>query len=292
MNRKQLKHIVRDHFKKLKKYSRNITADFDPEAIHQFRVEYKKLRAFFRLLSRTPEIRKEIKVFKKLKKLYTLAGLLRSYQLQLQWVKSATQTSLKKPFEYYYLLHGKMENLKPKLLASFSANPVKEGKKKAFLSLPAESSLPRYTYYAEDNLNNVKAIILADQFFDDNIHTIRKILKDLCYNGKIYAKAGEDQMMLQLRGATDEQYLDHLLDELGRFQDKSAAIELMKTAWLKKIVEAQRQQLETIRSLWVAEKAEMKQMLVTKLRSDLVLVHFAAIHQSEEPGADFNHNGS
>jgi CHAD domain-containing protein len=292
MSRKQLKHIIRNHFNKLKKYSRKIPGDFDLETMHQFRVEYKKLRAFFRLLSQAREINKEIKISKKLKKIYTLAGLLRSYQLQLQWVKSATQNSLKKPFEYYYLLHGKMEKLKPKLLASFSAKPLKVSKKKAFLSLPQECTLPRYSDYAEDSLNNVRAIILADLFFDDYIHTIRKILKDLSYNGKIYARAGEDQFILQVKGVTDEQYLDQLLDELGRFQDKSAAIELMRADWLKKIDGAQRQQLETIRSLWVEEKAAMKQMLVTKFRSGLVLVHFAAIQQSEETGADYNHNGS
>lgn len=283
MNREQLEHIINNHFKKLKKHSRNIPGDFDLEAIHQFRVEYKKLRAFFRLLSQAPEIKKEIKIAKKLKKLYTLAGVLRSYQLQVQWVRLSTRTNLKKPFEYNYLLHRRMNKLKPKLLRSLSRNPVKKGKKKVFTSLPQECSLPGIHTYAEDCLYNVRAIILADQLFDDNIHTIRKILKDILYNGKIYSKEEKGQK-LEVRSSTHAQYLEQLPDELGRFQDKCTAIELMKPSWLKKMDEGQRQQLERIKSVWVEEKAAMRKMLVARFKSDLILVHFAPKQHPAESG--------
>ena len=51
MNHQQVKHISNDHYKKIKKDIEQVSGGFDLEAIHRLRVEYKKLRAFFRMLS-------------------------------------------------------------------------------------------------------------------------------------------------------------------------------------------------------------------------------------------------
>ena len=47
MNQEQIKHIINNHYRKLKKHIKTVAGDFDVEAIHQFRVAYKKLRAFY-----------------------------------------------------------------------------------------------------------------------------------------------------------------------------------------------------------------------------------------------------
>ena len=84
MNQEQIKHIINNHYRKLKKHIKKVSEDFDVEAIHQFRVEYKKLWAFLRMISQQQETAGEINVSKKLKKGYNISGSIRDLQLQQQ----------------------------------------------------------------------------------------------------------------------------------------------------------------------------------------------------------------
>ncbi len=68
MNQEQIKHITNNHYRKLKKQIKKVAETFDVEAIHQFRVEYKKLRAFLRMISQQHAESGEIKVSKNFKK--------------------------------------------------------------------------------------------------------------------------------------------------------------------------------------------------------------------------------
>ena len=84
MNQEQIKHITNNHYRKLKKQTKTVAEEFDMEAIHQFRVEYKKLRAFLRIISLQHETAGEIKFPKKLKRGYNIIGSVRDLQLQQQ----------------------------------------------------------------------------------------------------------------------------------------------------------------------------------------------------------------
>jgi CHAD domain-containing protein len=51
MDKKDIKLVTSRHYQKLTQYIKGIIPGLDPEMIHQFRVEYKKLRAFLRMIS-------------------------------------------------------------------------------------------------------------------------------------------------------------------------------------------------------------------------------------------------
>jgi hypothetical protein len=249
------------------------------------------MRALFRLISLAPGLSKHLKISKELKKIYEQAGYMRGYQLQLQWVKEATQFNLKKPLIYTHLLQRKIEKLKPVLIRSFSEISWKLEAGKVLAVLP-EDALPRFSLYAADNWSIIRAIIITDQFFDDNLHTIRKSMKDFFYNAKLYGREAWD--ILQLEGAAPgiKEYIDQLMEELGRFQDKCAAIRLLESAWLKKMDSAGLQQLQAIKAAWCRDKAAKKQKLITTLKADVVRVHFKSCPQPPKTSADFNHNWS
>jgi CHAD domain-containing protein len=48
MDKGKIKHITNKHYRAIKKYIKKIEEGFNAGAIHQFRVKYKKLRAFFK----------------------------------------------------------------------------------------------------------------------------------------------------------------------------------------------------------------------------------------------------
>ena len=268
MKQDQIKHITNNHYRKLKKYFTQIIHGFDAEAIHQFRVEYKKLRAFFRMLSQGHETAGEIKISIKLRKGYNISGSIRDLQLQLQRIPKATKQDLKKSQVYLALLQREIDKLKPELSEVFSENPVDESKRKTDTFLPDEFQLSGFKVFIQNKWTTIKTIITSNHFSDDNIHVIRKSLKDLYYSMKIYEGTEHEVLTRSSWKGKDEQYFNQLLDELGSFQDKCTAIALLKSYWLNSLNTYNQELLGRIKKGWISDKVSMKQLLVKKLRAD------------------------
>ena len=270
MNQEQTKHVTNNHYRKLKKHIKTITDDFDVEAIHQFRVAYKKLWAFLRMISLDHKTAGEIKIYKKLKKGYSIPGFIRDLQLQQQRILEATKRELKKPEAYISLLQKENKKLQPELSEIFLEKPFTESKKKADASIPDEFPLNSFRNFVQKKWATIYAIIASRHFSDDNIHAIRKSLKDLFYNLKIYEGVEHELLSLSIWKGKDEQYFNKLLDELGSFQDKCTAIALLKSYWLNSLNTYNRELLERIKKGWVKDKVRRKQLLVKKLKADVV----------------------
>lgn len=270
MNQEQIKHITDNHYRKLKKNIKKIAETFDMEAIHQFRVEYKKLRAFLRMISQQHEEAGEIKVLKKLKTGYNISGSIRDLQLQQQRIMEATKTDLKKPQAYLNILQKEIDKLKPEFTEIFLEDPVIESKKKTDAAIPEEFSLKSFRSFAEKKWTAIYAIILSGFFSDDNIHTIRKSLKDLFYNLKVYEGIEHEILYISIWKGKDGQYFAKILDELGIFQDNCTAIALLKSYWLNSLSTHDRELLEGIKKTWIKDKVRMKQLLIKKLKTDII----------------------
>jgi len=270
MNQEQIKHIINNHYRKLKKHIKKVSEDFDVEAIHQFRVEYKKLRAFLRMISQQHETAGEIKISKKLKKGYNISGSIRDLQLQQQRIMAATKQEFKKPQAYLTLLQKEIDKLKPELSEIFLEKPAAESKKKTDALIPDEFPLNSFRNFVQKKWATIYAIIASRHFSDDNIHAIRKSLKDLFYNLKIYGGVEHELLWLSIWKGKDEQYFNKLLDELGIFQDNCTAIALLKPYWLNSLNKYNRELLERIKKGLIKDKVSMKQLLVLQLKTDIV----------------------
>jgi CHAD domain-containing protein len=269
MKSEQIKHITNSHYRKLKKYSKKIAEDSDVEEIREFRVEYKKLRAFFRMLSQRNEAGEEIKIAKELKSFYHVSGSIRDLQLQLQRIKEVTKQEAKKPSAYLALLQKEIKKLKPELTELFEKKPVSESKKKTDKAMPDKFFLRNYKDFIHQKWDTAGTIIKRGYFSDDNIHSIRKILKDLFYNLKAYRETDHDLPSSGIWKGKDEHYVHILLDQLGNFQDRSTAIALLKSYWINSLNSHEQVLLNRIKKTWLKEKRSMKNLLMTKLKKDI-----------------------
>jgi CHAD domain-containing protein len=271
MDQAQIKNITNSRYRKLKKHIERVAESFDAEAIHQFRVEYKKLRAFFRMLSQGEDAGGEIKILKKLKKGYNVSGYIRDLQLQQLRIMEASKPEPKKPQAYLTLLQKEIDKLKPELVEIFSENPVTESKKKTDAAVPEEFFDLQFNSFVKKKHADVTAVIAAGYFSDDTIHAVRKSLKGLFYNLKIYAVTGTGISLMNIWKVKDEKYFDQLLNELGNFQDKCTAIALLKSYWINSLNTYNRELLASIKKTWIKEKVSMKQSLIKKLKADFAL---------------------
>lgn len=270
MNQKQLKNIAHNYYRKLKKHTTTIVKDFDMEAIHQYRVEYKKLRAFLRMISKQHKMAFEIKVTKKLKQGYHLLGSIRDLQLQQQRILEVKKEAFKKPHAYIILLKTEIQRLQLKLFKIFLRKTVTASKIKTDLSIPNKFKLSSFINFAEKKWAAIYAIIASLNFSDNNIHEIRKILKDLFYTLKIYKGTRYKLLSAYIWKGKNEQYFNNLLDQLGSYQDKCTAIALLKFNWLNSLNSYNRKQLEQIKRGWIKDKLRMKKLVIKKLKAEAV----------------------
>jgi CHAD domain-containing protein len=270
MNHALIKHITNNHYRKINKHIKEVCEYFDVEAIHQFRVEYKKLRAFLRMISQELETAGKIKIYKKLKKAYNISGAIRDLQLQQQRIVEATKQELKKPRAYLALLRKEIDKLKPELSEIFFEKPIIKSKRKTDAFIPDEFQLSGFKLLIQKKWTVINAIITSGHYSDDNIHTIRKNLKDLFYNLKEYEIEKHNILSSSIWKEKDELYFNKLLVELGNFQDKCTAIALLKSYWLNRLNTYNRELLERIKKVWIKDKINMKRLIVKKLKADIV----------------------
>lgn len=236
------------------------------EAIHQLRVEYKKLRALFRLLSTLPRPNTKIKVAKKLKHLYAICGEIRDLQLEQQRIRKTADN--KKQIEAHCrTLQHAINDLEPELKKQLDKDPVSASRKKTELRLPEEFNLHDFYRFSRLQWTDIKAILRSGIRKDDHLHTIRKHLKDLYYNMKIYE--GAEYRLLHkhiLRKMNDDEVKD-LLDELSDFQDRSTSLSLLRSYWINTYGISTHLLLANIQQEWMTDHKERYLELVEKMKA-------------------------
>lgn len=264
MNKKQLTHTSNRFYRDLKKCAKQVTTDLDTDAIHRFRVGYKKLRAFLRMISSINKKGGEIKISKKLKRAYHISGTIRDLQLQRQLILESTKQE-KRPRAYLDLLQQAVDKLHPEFAAILQDKPVDKCKKKTAKGIPVEFSTQQVSDYAKHSWAAVYSIIASRHLHDSKIHTVRKNLKDLFYNLKSFRDAEPVITWQDLSKAKDEHYFEQLLEDLGSFQDNCTAITLLNAGWLNGLNAYNRKILIQTRKACLKDKQEKKQLLVKKL---------------------------
>jgi CHAD domain-containing protein len=268
MKKSRVKYLAGRFYKKLGEYSREMALDFDKDTIHDFRVEYKKLRAFFRLVNGEAG-KKKIQVAKNLKEVYSLAGSLRDQQLQQARMSEVAKEKLLHPHGNFIFFEPEITEMKSRLKELLATDPVNKCKKKTDKLLPGHCKLSSFSSYFKKKCSAVEEILLAGLLTDERIHAIRKILKDLVYNLEIYRL--EDRFPPGTWKEKVADYYNPLLEEMGDYQDKCTAIALIEWYWLQHLHTEDRELAAFIKEEWEKEKTTMRQLLIRKLKADQVL---------------------
>ncbi len=265
----KIKNIIKKRYRKLRKQFRKAKKHFDDEAIHQLRVEYKKLRAFLRLIFSESEIKDGAKITGKLKKCYALAGSVRDLQLQQKRILETTRLEPKKPWDYIHLLQEKINELKPLLKRILLKKTVAKSKKKISVIIPSEFPISDFKYYIEKILATIFRIIEQEAIGDPDIHRIRKLLKDLFYNLKEAACVDEEILSLNGIARNNDQYPDQVLEELGSYLDKCNAIDFLQPQWILQLSSYNQELLTRIKERLINDKIKIKRSLERRLKNEL-----------------------
>ena len=257
-------HIIRMFFKKLRKYVGKMKKDGSAEAIHLFRVEIKKLRAFLRLLSLELKKEDELKLPSKIKKMYKYAGKVRDRQLRYKRMKAAIKNN-KQQFPEIKMVwndvaekRGKREN---KLLSDedFLAAELKLRKK-----LPNEIGAAAVKTFFRLKLDNILSIANKGSYSNEELHTIRKGLKDIIYIIKLYHSEMKIKLPFTFWNKRQEKAAEQLAQALGIYNDLYVDLSFLKRA-MKKNDHTKKNEMQSLRNIWLAEKRKLKKEIVNSI---------------------------
>ena len=226
------------------------------EFIHAFRVGFKKLRALYRMEGMVQH-QQQFKMHRNLKILYGAAGAVRDTQLLLAFIKPEL-TNTKLPF----LLEARLQTHHEALLIKLQETGAVRSDDSAIASKLTDwkySSHSKYERYFSDLLREY--IHLSEHtLYDDALHELRKLLKDILYN---------HQWLLKTKRAVGKitalpiKEIDELQKLLGDYQDMVVRASVIRQLALMPDLSDDASVLEA----WLTEAFRKQQ----KMRMDLEL---------------------
>lgn len=262
----EIKEVIESRCNALKRHYRVITKRFRPEDIHRFRVEYKKLRAFLRLISFSQPNADPLKIGQGIKKRYSILGQIRDCQLELMRMHKISGDNKKFRKSYGRSLTRDITKLK----VTFG-NKSTAGMRKAchrLVELLSENGISRNQYenYQCCQWKKILAITSANDFSDTDIHNVRKYVKDLYYNTQTvedFPGRAAGMQNEHLKARLD--YFDRLLENLGKFQDRCTSIALFERRLSRSSDPKELELLQQHRSQLVEDKERMKDAIIETL---------------------------
>lgn len=227
MKRQALQQAVDQHIQNIKKYCSQIPGSFAQEAIHDLRVEYKKLRALLRLM--------HMDVPAPLKTLYKAAGKVRDWQLFPAIPVAAPvfiQNKQKQLFRY-------KENL-VRVIEATRFKKIKIGKD------APDNALEKFV---QEKTAAIHIFLLAGNE-EQHLHGIRKSYKDIIYNNKLF-------------GVEDES-MNAMATQLGDFNDRCIALSLLHDRG--DIPSEEHTMLDKLQANWQQEKDAMQKQLLVQIQ--------------------------
>jgi len=264
MLKNDIKVIIQQFFKRLNISMTLIKKDFDSAAIHDFRVDVKKLRSFIKLLALEPKAAKDLMLPPGIKKLYTLCGKIRDIQLQQLRMKEAFK-DYNQLDEYENLLNNEMNRWMKKVNIALRYRPLLDAEQKLPGNLPDRLSRGSIQQFFKQKKENMCTIISVGFFIDDELHSIRKNIKDIIYINKLLVgNVGMPVKAMQWDKAEIKR-AELLAQELGRYNDYCFALSFLKSDRLKTIKSKERKSIQIIRKEWKLEKRLKRKEIIASL---------------------------
>ena len=256
MKKDEISTVVKNSFKKIDKLFHKIIIDFEAEDIQEFRVEIKKLRAFFRLLDMEANGTIQFKITRKMKTFYGYIGIIRNIQLHVEKINGYCENSADNlPVSYITKLEKELEYWKKNTTEFMDFhNNFYNDEDKIIKGLPdklRKTSVKKFVHYIAYELQ--KLLVHSD---DETLHSIRKLLEDIVYN---WASVQPYFVPLSA-GLCREEEIGSLIEMLGFFRDKCIDVTLLQT-YYEDSPEHDEIVLQNIIHAWNTQKQELRQII-------------------------------
>ncbi|MBS1567098.1 MAG: CHAD domain-containing protein [Bacteroidetes bacterium] len=265
MQRYVTEHINQVFYTRLSVFACGLEAGYKKKLIHYFRVDIKKLRAFYRLLSLEAGTEEAVQLPRRLKKMYSCLGALRDLQ---QHESKLKEFSRQHPLPGRQLRKRLKDDLKKAgdrkgcLLPEkyFAKHAASMGKQ-----LPPQLAPETLRQFFIQKQDHIRYIVACANFSDEELHSIRKDIKDMMYVADIYTEELKSSLALLFWQGGDRSKLDALAKDLGDHNDLASQL-----SWLREEMKHSKWQeskkLTPYLNALIREKKTLRDELISKLQ--------------------------
>jgi len=260
MKRQALEEVVIRHMDGIEKHSNRLPGSFSPEHIHDLRVEYKKIRAFLRLLQLEKD-GSDLHIPDKLKSLYQICGKVRDWQLFLEdlhaiGITPALPVSLTRWCQQLF-------TYKEQAVAAIEAIHFKKLRDAITKELPRQLHDETIKKFVHQKVAAIHIVLLAADNEHD-LHTIRKQLKDIIYIIRIFEH--DWGIPFPINAWKSEKELSDMASRLGDFNDLCGAISLLQSGYGNAGNNEEKSILQELHDNRLRQKEEQQQQLLQQVR--------------------------
>lgn len=263
MKKRDVIQFITKRCRNLERHFQNLLEDFEVEAIHQFRVEIKKLRAMLRLINAGREASSTVHIGNKVHSIYAAVGELRALQIQkqtvLQCCKNLTcavpESYLAQLCRQEAAVRQEVRVIALQLSLSTFRNHLMKAASKRLNHLTVEN-------FIAIKKHAVLKLLTSGMYTDEQLHHLRKVLKDFLY---LWPVIGQAVVASFPKKALTEQTCLVLAEKLGDFQDKCITLDFFTRALLRPTAKQEGAVLETLRRDCENRKVRLKEQLTDHL---------------------------
>jgi len=260
MKREALEQVVDKHINNIEKHSNKLPGSFDQEDIHDLRVNYKKVRAFLRLLQFEKDAG-NLHIPDKLKSLYHHGGTVRDWQLFLVEISDAGLAE-KLP-DCMHRWRKQLFTYKEQTVHAIEIMHFKRMLQGIIKELPRQLQDDTVKRFMHQRIAAIHILLLAADNEKD-LHSIRKQIKDIIYCISIYEK--DWGIPFPFQGFMGKKELSDMASTLGDFNDQCLAISLLQPSYINKCNIEEQHILRNLQMKWLHQKEVRQQQLLYEVQ--------------------------
>ena len=261
MNRQALEEVVIRHISSIEKNSNRLPGSFDQEDIHDLRVGYKKIRAFLRLLQ-LEKNSSHLNLPHKLKGVYQIVGKVREMQLFMGELQAiAVVAALPLSITRW---HQQLFIYKEQSVAAIEAMHFKKLINDITKELPRQLHEETIKKFMHQKVAAIHIVLLAADNEND-LHTIRKQLKDIIYVIRIFEH--DWGIPFPFSAWKSEKELSDLASSLGDFNDRCLTLSLLQSGYTNADDDREKGILQELHETRLHQKEEQQQQLLQQVRA-------------------------
>lgn len=255
MKKQKLAKVVRSYGKIIADNSRKIPGGFDVDLIHDLRVAFKKLRALIRLMQ---EDERKLEMPEELKLLYRSCGTVRDLQLVIERLKDHKD----KIPHFIKGLHHELFTAKELLVMHIEDIAVRTAVKEIVEGLPSALTEEMVRQFIQRKVATIHVLLLALEH-EEELHAIRKALKDLVYVKKLLVN--DLAFNYPFDEWMNDDKLEKLTTQLGELNDQHIALGFFDPKRMGEVASGEKPMVEEIRQQWELEKTQMMQLAMAEV---------------------------
>ncbi|WP_276480040.1 CHAD domain-containing protein [Paraflavitalea pollutisoli] len=267
MKKAYLADVIKKHGRRIRRYGKQLPGSFDPEMVHDLRVEYKKLRAFIRLLQEGKK-GKDLDMPADIKNMYHAAGRVRDLQLFVPQVADREALNGIVLGEYSAYLQQRLFRAKESLVRVIEHMHAGKGVEQLTRALPASLDDKVIRRFIHRKIASVHVILLALEQ-DRELHSIRKQLKDILLNIRLFDS--DWGISFPVTAWRSEKKLTDVAALLGDYNDRCRALSFLSESMIYTLPDVEKDLLRAWRADLSFEKGVIRQQVGEQL-SQLQLV--------------------